>query len=382
MSNRAGLVSFAVATFVAALSVATAHGEGIDALAWRVGKTSGDVWVTTSGVQPASLADAATVKPGDSIRTGRNGRVLLTRGEEKILIAPNSIIAIPEKSGDAASTTIVQQAGSILLEVEKRDTRTFEVETPYLVAAVKGTQFRVSVDDRTAAVAVMRGQVEVADNKSGRFALVLPGQTARVSAQSGGLSVRGFGVIGPIQQGQPRTNTVPRVPVPRGGLAAPTAVNGRHVRAIGAALTASDAAVAGYARGVRISAPLGDVRLDVHKATNGLAHAPSQMTAASRTVWKTGELTPGNGIGKSYNLGNNGSGTALGSANGNSAGNGNAGGNGSTGGNGSNGSNGNSGSGGSNGNGNAYGLNGGNGNGNAYGLNGGNGKGHAYGHSK
>ena len=43
------------------------------------------------------------------------------------------------------STTIIQQAGSILLEVEKRNVKHFQVETPYLAAVVKGTQFRVTV---------------------------------------------------------------------------------------------------------------------------------------------------------------------------------------------------------------------------------------------
>src|SRR6185436_6771770 len=97
---------------------------------------------------------------GDSISTGPNGRVLLTRGAETILVSPNSSIGIPEKKGDL-STTITQRAGTILLEVEKRNVKHFEVETPYLAAVVKGTQFRVTVDKATSRVDVVRGQVEV-----------------------------------------------------------------------------------------------------------------------------------------------------------------------------------------------------------------------------
>lgn len=369
-------VSLLFAIIPAAFPLSGAHAEDVDALAWRVGKSSGDVWVTTSGVQPAALTDKALLKPGDSIRTGRNGRVLLKRGEETILIAPNSVVGIPDKAAEGSSTTIIQQAGSILLEVEKRNTRSFEVETPYLVAAVKGTQFRVSVNEGNASVAVLRGQVEVADNKSGKYALVLPGQTARVSTQGqGGLSLSGTGVLSPIRQGQPRPSSVERVPVPRNGLSAPPATpEGRQVRALGtsAEFAAGNSADRGHARGqtaggVRISAPLGEVRLDIHKVTGGLAHGPASSANARGTnqaVWSTGDLTPGNGIGKTYNLGNNGSGSGLGSANGSSGGTGNAGGNAAAGGNGV---------------GNAYGLNGGNGIGNAYGLNGGNGVGNAYG---
>ena len=72
--------------------------------------------------------------------------MLLVRGEETILISPNSVIGVPAEKKDGMSTTIVQQAGSILLEVEKRNVKHFEVETPYLAAVVKGTQFSVTVD--------------------------------------------------------------------------------------------------------------------------------------------------------------------------------------------------------------------------------------------
>src|ERR1700687_6097271 len=119
---------------------------------WRVSKSSGEVWVTTSQVQQASLADEALLKAGDNIRTGRTGRVLLVRGEEKILIAPNSVIAIPPEQKNGLATTIIQQAGSVLLNVEKRNVEHFQVETPYLAAVVKGTQFRVSVNAQGASV--------------------------------------------------------------------------------------------------------------------------------------------------------------------------------------------------------------------------------------
>ncbi len=143
---------------------------------WPVSKSSGEVWTTTSGAQQASLTQEDVLKPGDTIRTGRNGRVLLVRGEETILISPNSVIGLPTEKKDGLSTTILQQAGSILLEVEKRNVKHFEVETPYLAAVVKGTQFRVTVNAASTSVDVLRGQVEVADFKSGQIAQVMPGQ--------------------------------------------------------------------------------------------------------------------------------------------------------------------------------------------------------------
>lgn len=291
---------------------------------WLVRKSSGDVWMTTSAVQLASLTDQATLKPGDYIRTGRNGRVLLVRGEETILISPNSVIGIPGEPKEGLSTTIIQRAGSILLEVEKRNSRHFEVETPSLVAAVKGTQFRVSVNRNDTSVDVLKGEVEVADNKSGQYALVLPGQTAKVSAQGpGGLSLSGSGTLSPIQNGPPRASSVERVPVPKEGLSAPrSSSTGQQVRALGNDHGSSR----GTNGALRIALPLGEVKLNFLKVTKGLARAEtasSERNAVAETIWNTGELNPGNGIGNAYGLGNGNSGNG-GNGNAYGLGNGNA----------------------------------------------------------
>ena len=137
---------------------ATSSALAADDGAWSVTKSSGEVWMTAAGAQPVSLKQEEILKPGDTIRTGRNGRVLLVRGEETILVAPNSVIGLPAEKKEGLTTTIVQQAGSILLEVEKRNVKHFEVETPYLAAVVKGTQFRVSVNASSTSVDVLGGR--------------------------------------------------------------------------------------------------------------------------------------------------------------------------------------------------------------------------------
>jgi hypothetical protein len=339
-----------------------------DAL-WHVSKSSGEVWLTATGAQTVSLSSEASLKPGDNIRTGRNGRVLLARGEETILISPNSAIGIPAQAKEGLSTTIMQQAGSIVLEVEKRNVQHFEVETPYLAAVVKGTQFRVSVSNKDASVDVLRGEVEVADLKSGQFALVLPGQSAKVLAHGpGGLSLSGTGTLNPIQKGEPRAPTVNPVLVPKAGLSAP--------------------GVTAKPQQLRIASPLGDVHLNFQKVTNGLAHAATLSgaggKAAKETVWSSAATSPGNSGG---GAGGQGSDTAGG--NGNGSGNGNGNGNGGANGNSasagglgyglgqSKGNNGNGNGNGNNGNGNGNNGNGNNGNGNnGNGNNGNNGNGH------
>ncbi len=268
---------------------------------WHVSRFSGGVWLVAPGVQQASLSQEAALNPGDTIRTGPNGRVLLTRGAESMMIAPNSVVGLPAQAKDGLSTTIAQQAGSILLDVEKRNVQHFAVETPYLAAVVKGTQFRVTVTASGANVEVSRGQVEVADFKSGQIAQVLPGQMAKVFASGGtGLSLSGSGTFLPIEHGQPRAPSVEKVVVPRAGFTALRAADGLQVRNLnGHGQTANGSTIAkhdGDARGpahgsIRISAALGDVKLNFSKVTHGMAHGAGPSPAASRnhgnkdTVW-------------------------------------------------------------------------------------------------
>jgi len=385
--------------------------------AWTVSKSSGEVWLASSGAQPASLKQEEMLKPGDTVRTGRTGRVLLRRGEETMLISPNSVVGMPAESKEGLSTTIVQQAGSILLEVEKRNVKHFEVETPYLAAVVKGTQFSVTVNAGSTKVGVLRGQVEVSDFKTGQIAQVLPGQAATVFEHGKpGLSLSGAGTFNPIEHGKPRASSIERVPVPKSGLSAPrNAANGHAIHALGpidkgtkaaGALKPSQQAAGAHAsKGgaaakpgvVRISNSLGEVKLNVHKVTHGLAHgggAPGQVRnahASTETVWsdskasttasnstvQTAVTTSGAVTAASSGSSNPGAAIAAAAANGTAGDNANSG-NGNSG-NGNSGNR-NSGNGNNGATGNGRGNNGdGNGNG---GGNGSNGHGNAFGHNK
>ncbi|PPQ20777.1 hypothetical protein CV770_03165 [Bradyrhizobium sp. AC87j1] len=388
--------------FVAALTLGTASGafaaeDGV----WSVSKATGEVWIATEGAQPVSLNREETLKPGNSIRTGRNGRVLLVRGEETILISPNSVVGLPSEKKEGLSTTIIQQAGSILLEVEKRNVKHFEVETPYLAAVVKGTQFSVTVGAGSTKVGVLRGQVEVSDFKTGQIAQVMPGQAATVLEHGKpGLSLSGAGTFNPIEHGKPRASTIERVPVPKSGLSAPrNAASGHAIHALGPIDKGAKAAgvpkpshqaAGGHvskAGVVRISSPLGEVKLNVHKVTNGLAHgavAPGQVRNANastgaETVWSENKTSTAASNGAVQTAATTSGAATAGSSSSNpgaaiaeaAANNGNAGSNGNSG-------NGNNGNGAGNGNsgatGNGWGNNG-NGNGNG-GGNGSNGRGH------
>jgi hypothetical protein len=305
---------------------AGAHAE--DGAPWTISKSSGEVWITAEGVAQASLTPESQLKTGDTIRTGRNGRVLLVRGEESILVSPNSVIGIPSEKKDGLSTTILQQAGSILLEVEKRNVKHFEVETPYLAAVVKGTQFRVSVNAAGTSVDVLRGQVEVADFKSGQIAQLLPGQMATAFAQGkSGLTLSGSGTFNPIEQGKPRTPSIERIMVPKTGLPAPRhATNGQRIRSFaalpnsagatgpkpGAAVLQAGPHAAPAHNALRISSSLGEVRLNFHQVTHGLARGTAPTSHAGRasatrdTVWSSR-----NGKASTVAVGNSGQGNSA-----------------------------------------------------------------------
>jgi hypothetical protein len=350
--------AFAVTIALVVASGAFAADDGV----WVVRKFSGEVWTTTGGVQQASLYADDVLMPGNTIRTGRNGRVMLVRGEESILIAPNSVVGLPAEKKEGLATTIRQQAGSILLEVEKKNVKHFEVETPYLAAVVKGTQFRVTVTASGAKVDVVRGQVEVADFKTGQIAQVMPGQHATAfSSGNAGLSLGGTGALLPIQHGQPRASSVDRVPVPRNGLTAP----GKP----GPASLQQRQASGGTRHGVtRISSSLGEVRVNVHRVTHGLARSAGTVAGTrsavgreTSTVWASSET--GSGSSAASGSVNNGAGNGGSSSNGGNSSNGGSAAAGNSGGN----------SGGGNGNGISVNVGNGNGGGNGNGNGNGNG---------
>jgi hypothetical protein len=356
------------ATIMLAMASAVFAADGGD---WTVSKSSGEVWLTGSGVQQASLRQEDVLKPGDTVRTGRTGRVLLKRGDEMILVSPNSVVGVPAQKKEGLSTTILQQAGSILLDVEKRNVKHFEVETPYLAAVVKGTQFRVTVNAGKTTVDVVRGQVEVADFKSGQIAQVMAGQHATAFANGkSGLSLGGSGTFSPIEHGKPRASSIERVPVPRGGLTAIRhATNGQSIQ------PSRNASAHPAKPGVtRISSSIGEVRVNFHRVTNGLAHgATTSSGGAGRGVTDTSSNTVWNSSGSDSASVNDGQGNNGNGAEASAAGRGNAsavaaiGGGNANSGNGNNGNNGNSNSGSNNGgNGNGNGANGsGRGNGHA-----------------
>lgn len=155
-----------------------------DQTAWVVAESSGRVIVSSGIVDRVSLRQGDQIAPGSRIRTLENGRAILTRGEDVIIMSPNSEVAVPT-SQPAFGTRLLQNIGRAIYKVTRRPSPHFEVDTPYLAATVKGTTFEVTSSPSESAVHVVDGRVQVSDLRGGRSAVVGAGETARVDATRG-----------------------------------------------------------------------------------------------------------------------------------------------------------------------------------------------------
>lgn len=180
MSNPFGISKkfrkfLAVSAMSSLLAVLLLVGEAKAADGWTIASTEGAV--TVNGQVAGS--PAPTVGPGTVIETGADGKVVLTRPGDNITVYPNSRMSVPVAS-DGEEAGILQTLGRLMFRMESRESRDFEVKTPYLAAAIKGTTFAVDVNNDAAEVDVSEGSVLVTANRSGNSAYVGPGQRAVV----------------------------------------------------------------------------------------------------------------------------------------------------------------------------------------------------------
>lgn len=270
-------LGYAIAAIAMVVFSTVGHAES----AWQVESRSGDVWIAAEGATPVALGGTKALPSGTKLTTGATGRVIIRRGEEAIVVAPNTSIQLAPQSRQGVATTIIQSIGTILLSVDKKDHQHFEVETPYLAAVVKGTKFAVTVAGGKSSVHVVQGAVEVMDFESGDVGMIRPGQTADVSAGSGvGLSVTGPGAAAPAKA--LRTGRTPRAVAPATRAASPGAPAPANIAPKSQAP-------------VRIKSTMGVQRLDVPAATGGLVRQSAPGTTASAAKSNVGVAVRANG---------------------------------------------------------------------------------------
>ena len=174
---KAKLTLAAIGLFMANAAFAAAP-EG-----WKISEKSGTVTVLHSGVSKIALQGNA-ISTGDVVNTGANGRAVLVRGQEYLVIAPNSRLRIADPAPSGGMIQILQDVGNVIFKIKRKSTPHFAVQTPYLAAVVKGTTFSVTVNESGASVQVIEGAVEVNTNDGGARDLVRPGMIAAVNARN------------------------------------------------------------------------------------------------------------------------------------------------------------------------------------------------------
>lgn len=170
------LLPFAFSIAAAWLS---ATGTACAAEAWRATEVAGEVRVEIAGAQAVPLTVQMAITAEASIETAASGSATLVRGEERIVVAPNSRLRLPAEAADGF-TRVIEEFGSLFFRVGKKTTPHFRVETPLLAATVKGTAFTVTVDHKGANVEVTDGLVLVQNNASADETLVPKGRSASV----------------------------------------------------------------------------------------------------------------------------------------------------------------------------------------------------------
>ncbi len=164
MSDRysvRGLGLCALLALVSLCATATAAddpGARAPIVIWTV---NGDVHAT-SGARDIPLKAGLDLQLPVSIRVGADGALEMHQGATVVSAAANSQLQIPKAtSSDQTLDRIVQSEGNVYYNVAKRPAHKLRIETPLLVAVIKGTRFNVSAADTMTTISLLEGSIEV-----------------------------------------------------------------------------------------------------------------------------------------------------------------------------------------------------------------------------
>jgi len=122
---------------------------------------AGDVDFTMAGAA-AAVAPNTTVLLPARIVTGHDGTVGLTQAGTNVNVASDTDVEIPAEAVDGnLIARLVQHRGNVFYDVAPRDLGKLRVETPFLVAVIKGTQFNVAVQDDSTTISLFEGRLEI-----------------------------------------------------------------------------------------------------------------------------------------------------------------------------------------------------------------------------
>lgn len=174
---------------------------------WTAQKLRGTVLELVDGAWQ-KIGRGAVVPETHVVRTLGDARVVFGRGSETVELGPDTQVAFYMRDSDRF-TTVQQYFGEVTVEADVEKVKHFAVQTPHLVAVVKGTIFTVRSNEDGASVDVKRGAVAVASKQDGSSVTVRAGQEASTAA-GGTLEVSGEGTLPVVvdQSGDPVADVV------------------------------------------------------------------------------------------------------------------------------------------------------------------------------
>ncbi|MEO1142589.1 MAG: FecR domain-containing protein [Pseudomonadota bacterium] len=143
---------------------------------WDVVKTSPGVEYSTDGQVWVAVTSETLISAGATVRTGRFGRLVLSRSGDLIRMRSRSILVLPvgRANGDGIER-VRQQKGRVDYSIRTTNEPRFSVETPFLAAVIKGTEFSIKIKRGSADLRVHEGLVEAFNDRTGERVLAAAG---------------------------------------------------------------------------------------------------------------------------------------------------------------------------------------------------------------
>jgi FecR protein len=132
----------------------------------------GDVQITSAGKDMAPRG-GAIVALAAAIRTGSDGSIDLRQGDTTIGVGPATQLEFPVSAEAGPIDRVSQPSGNAYYGVGPRGGRKLRVETPYLVAVIKGTQFNVAVTPDSSTISLHEGRLEILATEAGIAPVIL-----------------------------------------------------------------------------------------------------------------------------------------------------------------------------------------------------------------
>ncbi len=164
--NRASLWLFALLSLALPVTASATTCEPPAAQAVSVQGTVETAAPNTQHWTPLHQGDA--ICPGDRLRVGRNSRAALYLDSDTFLrLGELTTVTFPESTAEPTGWLELLRGVAHFMS---RVRNAFEITTPYVNAAIEGTEFTVAVDDSQAEITVLEGRVN-ARNGQGSVSL-------------------------------------------------------------------------------------------------------------------------------------------------------------------------------------------------------------------